>query len=108
MTVKAVVNSQGLTFSVKVVPGASRTGVVGIEGDLLKVRLAAAPVDGNANRALIDLLAKVLFIPKSSIHLKSGLTSRRKTILLAKVDEARFRSFLADYERVEPSLAQIK
>jgi uncharacterized protein (TIGR00251 family) len=61
-------------------PGASKTEVAGIHGDALKIRLAAAPVDGQANAALIGFVADRLGLAKSAIRLKSGQTSRRKVL----------------------------
>ena len=61
-------------------PGASNTEVAGVHGDALKIRLAAAPVDGKANAALIGFVADRLGLAKSAIRLKSGQTSRRKVL----------------------------
>jgi len=61
-------------------PGASKSEVAGVRGDALKIRLAAAPVDGKANAALIGFVADRLGLAKSAIRLKSGQTSRRKVL----------------------------
>ncbi len=61
-------------------PGASKSEVAGVHGDALKIRLAAAPVDGKANAALIGFVADRLGLAKSAIRLKSGQTSRRKVL----------------------------
>lgn len=61
-------------------PGAKKTEVAGIHGDALKIRLAAPPVDGKANAALIAFVADRLGLAKSSVSLKSGQTSRRKVL----------------------------
>ncbi len=63
-----------------VVPGASRTEVVGLQGDRLKVRVAAAPEKGAANKKLLDFLAKILGVPKKAVHLTSGAQSREKVV----------------------------
>lgn len=73
-------------MTIHVQPGAKKTEVAGAHGDALKIRLAAPPVDGKANAALIDYLAKRLGIPKSRITLKSGQTSRRKVLAVEGVD----------------------
>ncbi len=70
----------GVTFAVKVIPRASRNEVVGVEGDALKVRLTAPPVEGAANAALVDFLARLLGIPKSQVSLVHGEASRRKVV----------------------------
>lgn len=69
-----------LQLTLHVQPGAKTTSCAGIHGDALKVRLAAPPVDGKANQALITWLAKTLSCPQSAIELIRGQTSRRKTL----------------------------
>ena len=59
---------------------AKKTEVAGLHGDALKIRLAAPPVDGKANAALLSFVAERLGIAKSSVSLKSGQTSRRKVL----------------------------
>jgi len=72
--------SQGYVLRLTVVPGAQRTQVVGLYGDRLKVRLAAPPEKGLANRELIDFLARSLNLPKSSLKLTLGAQSRSKVV----------------------------
>ena len=69
-----------VSLSVHVQPGAKRTEIAGVHGDALKIRLAAPPVDGKANAALIDFVAERLGLAKSAVSLKSGQTSRRKVL----------------------------
>ncbi len=69
-----------LQLTVHVQPGAKTTSCAGIHGDALKIRLAAPPVDGKANQALIAWLAKTLGCPQSAIELIRGQTNRRKTL----------------------------
>ena len=70
-------------------PGARKTEVVGLHGDALKIRLAAPPVDGKANAALLGFLAKACGVSKSAVELVSGDTSRAKRVRLRDVDPAR-------------------
>ncbi|MEG9433164.1 DUF167 domain-containing protein [Terriglobus sp. ADX1] len=70
----------GVSFAVRVQPGASREGVIGLYGDAIKIALNAPAVDGKANEALIRYLATALKVPKASIAIASGLTSRSKVI----------------------------
>ena len=72
--------SLGYILRLTVVPGAQRTQVVGLYGDRLKVRLAAPPEKGAANRELIDFLARSLNLPKSSLKLTLGAQSRSKVV----------------------------
>jgi len=64
----------------RVVPGASRTEVAGRLADAIKVRVAAPPEDGAANRALLDFVAAHLGVPRRSVQLLSGAASRVKVV----------------------------
>ena len=64
-------------------PGAQRTQVVGLYGDRLKIRLAAPPEKGAANRELIAFLARALDLPKSSLRLTVGAQSRSKVVAVS-------------------------
>ncbi|TEU14652.1 MAG: YggU family protein [Anaerolineales bacterium] len=70
----------GAAFPVRVIPRASRNEVEGITGNALKVRVTAPPVEGAANKALIELLAERLKVRKSQIEIVAGQTSRHKMI----------------------------
>jgi uncharacterized protein (TIGR00251 family) len=71
-----------LQLIVHVQPGAKTTSCAGIHGDALKIRLAAPPVDGKANQALIAWLAHTLGCPQNRIELIRGQASRRKTLAI--------------------------
>lgn len=77
-----------LVLSLHIQPGAKKTEIAGLHGEALKIRLAAPPVDGKANAALIAFLAKTCHIPKSAVELVSGDTSRIKRIRLTGADPA--------------------
>lgn len=83
MTIPLTAARGGIVFAVRVVPRAGRTAVAGTRGDALLVRLAAAPVDGAANDALIAFLSTIFDRPKRDITLVSGHTSRDKRIAIA-------------------------
>jgi uncharacterized protein len=70
----------GVRFDVRVQPRASRNEVVGEHDGALRVRLAAPPVDGAANEALVDLLAEVLRVAKRDVKIVRGAASRRKVV----------------------------
>jgi len=70
----------GATFRVRVQPGASKNEMVGIQEDALRIRIAATPVEGKANKALIQFLAKHFGVKRSQVEILSGHTSRIKTI----------------------------
>jgi len=69
-----------ITLTLHIQPGAKKTEIAGRHGDALKIRLAAPPVDGKANDALIRYIADQLKLPKSAVNLKSGQTSRQKVL----------------------------
>ena len=87
--------ADGVIFAVSVVPRASRSRLAGYHGRALKVQLAAPPVDGAANLALIDVLAKALRVGKRDVTIVSGLQSRMKRVAVAGLSleqlEARLR-----------------
>ena len=70
----------GTAFPVRVIPRASRNEIESVTGNALKVRVTAPPVEGAANKALIELLAKRLKIRKSQIEIVAGQTSQHKMI----------------------------
>jgi uncharacterized protein len=77
----AIKNSpNGVTFAVKVQPRAKGNAITGELGDALKLALTAPPVDGKANEACIEFFAKLLNLPRSSVTIASGQTSRNKVI----------------------------
>ena len=78
----------GVELSVLVQPRASRTRVLGEHDGLLKIQLAAPPVDGEANAALVEFLAKLLGVPRRQVSLISGDASRRKRVALQGVEIA--------------------
>ncbi len=61
-------------------PGAKKTEVVGLHGEALKIRLAAPPVDGKANEALLAFVAAKVGVGKTAVELVSGQTSRAKRV----------------------------
>ncbi len=71
------------TLTLHVQPGARKTEVVGLHGDALKIRLAAPPVDGKANAALLEFIACRLQTERAAVSLISGQTARRKVVGLA-------------------------
>jgi hypothetical protein len=86
--------NNGVAFPVKVIPRASRSEIAGSEGDALKVRLCAPPVEGEANQALIKLLAKTLKVPKGSLKVLSGHKSRAKRLWVGGISPQELKSRL--------------
>ena len=82
-------NNNELIIKIKVEPRSSKSGIVGPYGDALKVKLTSPPVEGKANRELIDLLSKELKIRKKDIEIVSGQSSKNKVVKiigLSKID----------------------
>jgi uncharacterized protein (TIGR00251 family) len=73
----------GVRIAIQVQPRASRTELAGLHGEALKIRLAAPPVDGAANDALIRFLAETLGVPRSAVSISSGLSGRKKNVMVS-------------------------
>tara|TARA_B100000959_G_C14763247_1_gene534263 strand:+ start:150 stop:431 length:282 start_codon:yes stop_codon:yes gene_type:complete len=71
----------------KVVPGASRTEIADVEGNVIRIRVAAPPEKGKANKELLRFLAQKFCFPKSNVMLLSGETSRRKRVVMEGLSE---------------------
>ena len=80
MSLRLDVRGAVVRFPVRVQPRASRSDITGVHGDALKVRITAAPVDGAANAAVIELLAKTLGVPRGAVRIVSGEASRNKVV----------------------------
>jgi uncharacterized protein len=74
------VDGPSTRLRLRVSPGAPRSEIVGRHGDAWKVRVAAAPESGKANRAVIDLLAAILEIPRDRLTIVAGRASRDKSV----------------------------
>jgi uncharacterized protein len=85
-----------LTFSVRVVPRASRSEIVGEHDGALRVRIAAPPVDGAANEELVRLLARKLGVARSAIKITGGQTAKLKVISVSGVSVAVLTTLLSD------------
>ena len=80
-----------IVFTVRVIPRASKSEIVGAHDGALKIRLAAPPVDGAANEELVKTLAKYFEISRSSVEILSGATSKTKQIRIAGIDAGKLR-----------------
>jgi uncharacterized protein (TIGR00251 family) len=84
----------GTLLDIRVIPRAPRSAVAGVRDGALLVRLAAAPVDGEANDALLVLLAEVLDVPRRDLIIVSGERARRKRLKVAGLTPAAVQSRL--------------
>jgi uncharacterized protein len=87
----------GVSFSVKVVPGSSKNGISGLLGSALKVNISSVAEKGKANQGLIKLLAGLLGCPKSAISIASGPTGPYKEILVARMTLTELENRLIEY-----------
>jgi uncharacterized protein len=72
-------------FSIRVQPRSSRPGVDGLHGDALRVRVGAAPVDGAANAAVVEVLAAALGVPRGAVRIVAGDLSRSKVVEVDRI-----------------------
>ena len=75
-------NGDVLTLTLHVQPGAKRTDVAGLHGEALKIRLAAPPIEGRANEALLKFIAESFGVPMRQVELKQGGQSRHKVVAI--------------------------
>jgi len=73
-------NGNILTLTLHVQPGAKRSELSGLHGEALKIRLAAPPIDGRANEALLKYVASLFKVPMRQVELKQGGQSRHKVV----------------------------
>lgn len=84
-------------FKILVQPRASRNEIVGWQGDALKIRLTAPPVDGEANTACIRFLAEYFRVPRNQVQIAGGLKSKHKIIEISGLSETEFRQRLKEF-----------
>lgn len=78
--------SAGVQFGLRIQPRAAKNEIAGLQGDVLKVRLTAPPVDGEANEACIKFLSQLLGVAKGTVEIISGHTGRNKIVLVRGID----------------------
>ncbi|GAB2181221.1 DUF167 family protein YggU [Denitratisoma sp. agr-D3] len=86
--------ADGALLTLHIQPGAKTSAVAGLHGDALKIRLAAPPVDGKANAALLAFIATQLKLSKQQVSLVSGQASRAKRVLVTGIQGEEIRRIL--------------
>ncbi len=76
---------EGIIINIKISPNSSKNEII-TDGDITKIKITTPPVDGKANKGLIEFLSKTFKIPKTSIKIIKGETSKEKTILFKTSD----------------------
>ena len=84
----------GVTFKVKVQPRAKKNAITGELGEAIRLALTAPAVEGHANEACIEFLAKFLKVPRSSVTIATGEHNRLKVVQIAGLTAAQFRQRL--------------
>lgn len=88
--------ADGVELWLYVAPRASRTAFAGAHGDMLKLQVAAPPVEGKANEAILKFLCERFQRPKREVELLAGDTGRRKRVLLRGLSLAQAQALLAE------------
>lgn len=78
--------TDGLVVKVKIVPNSSKNDII-LEDEFIKVKITAQPIENKANKALIEYLSKTFKVPKTSIEILKGETSKEKTLLFKVYNE---------------------
>lgn len=79
--------ANGVAFKVKVVPNSSASKIVEVNEEFVKIKLNSPPIEGRANKEVINLLSKVLDVPKTSITLLNGDKNKLKTLEVPLTEE---------------------
>ena len=87
--------SDGLLIRVKIVPNSSKNDLI-IEDEFIKVKVTAQPIENKANKALIEFLSKRFKVPKTSIEIVKGDTSKEKTLLFSINDEEKKQNIISE------------
>ncbi len=82
---------------VQVTPGAKKRQVVGFEGGILRIKVKSPPKEGKANKELEEFLSELLDVPKSSVKVVKGHTSRKKLIEIKGVEEEQLKAVLSKH-----------
>ncbi|MGB3209843.1 MAG: DUF167 domain-containing protein [Desulforhopalus sp.] len=84
-------------------PNASKSRIIGLHDGCLKLAVAAPPIEGKANKEVVKFLATILGVPGRDVTVKSGVQSRKKTVVVKNLDGIEIRSVLEKILAVEKS-----
>ena len=87
--------SDGLLIRIKIVPNSSKNDLI-IEDKFIKVKVTAQPIENKANKALVEFLSKRFKVPKTSIDIVKGDTSKEKTLLFSIKDEEKKQKIISE------------
>ncbi len=80
-----VIKDNGVLLRLRISPNSSKNQVI-VDGDIIKLKITAQPIEGKANKAVVEYLSKLLKTPKSSIEILKGDTSKEKTLFITTSD----------------------
>ena len=86
---------QGIVLKLKIIPNSSKNDII-LEDDFIKVKVTAQPVENKANKALVEFLSKSFKIPKTSIEIIKGDTSKEKTLLFKITDAEKRKNIISN------------
>jgi uncharacterized protein (TIGR00251 family) len=95
MSLPARQDGDGIRFDALVTPRASRSRLGPLAGERIKIAVTAPPVDGEANAAVVECVAKALGVPRRNVSIVAGESSRRKTVRVVGVTLAQLEAALA-------------
>ncbi len=84
-------SNKQIIFTLRILPNSSKNEIIKSE-DVIKVKITSPPVDGKANKALIEYLSKSFKIPKTSFKIIKGETSKDKTLMVSVADEEKLQN----------------
>jgi len=82
--------NDGILINLRIIPNSSKNDII-IEDEFIKVKITAQPIENKANKALVEFLSKQFKIPKTSIEIVKGETSKEKTLLLKTTDNEKIK-----------------
>ena len=86
--------AEGLIVKLRIVPNSSKNDIV-LEEGFIKVKVTAQPIENKANKALVEYLSKAFKVPKTSIEILKGDTSKEKTLLFKLTDELKMQEIIS-------------
>jgi hypothetical protein len=91
-------SGNSINIQVQIQPRSSKDQIVGLHNGRLKIKISAPPVDGKANQALIEFIAKALGVSKSKVEIVKGHSSKLKTLKISGIDQKSYSLLLKKYE----------
>ena len=89
---------EGILVNLKIVPNTSKNGIV-LEDEFVKVKITAQPIEGKANKALVEFLSKEFKVPKTSIEIVKGETTKEKTVFFKISDEEKCKNIISCFTK---------